>query len=187
MALGALAAVVVGASVAFAVPKKFVSGEPLKAADLNVNFDDIEERLAALETPEVKSDVVVFSNNAYSSAQGAFTHVPYKTVANDSLGEWTAATGVFTAKTAGRYVLCAGGYTTNHSVVFELDSFINNTRYHAFTLSQDQPNNGVFAQGCDLVALSVGDTLDVRVYQNTVASASFGDAAYWNTLTIRAL
>lgn len=186
MLLGAVAVAGLGASVAVAmVPHQFAAGQLLKASDLNENFDDLDARLAALEAP--KSDVIVVGSPGYTAAMGAFTHVPYMNVASDAAGEWDAATGKFTADASGRYLVCAGGYTPNHTVVFELDTFVNDVRSQAFALSQDLPNNGVFASGCGTVTLAAGDKLDVRVYQNNVASAGFAGATYWDTLSIRRL
>lgn len=48
-ALGLATAAALATSVAMAVPVQFSANTPLKAADLNTNFADLEERLAALE------------------------------------------------------------------------------------------------------------------------------------------
>ena len=100
MLAGAVAVAALGASVAVAmVPHTFAAGQTLKASDLNENFTDLDDRLKTLES--AKTDVTVFGTTGFASALGAFTRIPYTTVALDALGEWDSATGKFIAKEAG--------------------------------------------------------------------------------------
>jgi hypothetical protein len=62
--IGILAAVLVGAgAVAFAsVPHSFTTGDTLQAADLNANFDALDQRITALEAKAVPIQTVILQD-----------------------------------------------------------------------------------------------------------------------------
>lgn len=129
-----------------------------------------------LTMQQVSSDVYVESIGSFAVTNTTFTRVPYAVVVYDAQHGYDAGTGVFTAPEAGDYHVCA---SLRSPVPFELDVFIGGKREKALTYA------GVGGAACRVLRLKSGDTVDLRVYQDSGSTATFSDDPRWDWLTIR--
>lgn len=195
-----VAAIVAG--VAVGVPKKFVAGAKLTAADLNANFDDIDGRLATLETNGADLDHRVTDLEGQKtriSVQGyaagaipnqTFTKVKYATEEYDDLGEFDPATSTFTASVAGDYEFCSAAYITvpaGSVATFEIDLFIDGVRDNPSFAVMPHGTTATAGAGCQTVRLAAGAKVDLRLWQPSGASASFVSDGFWDYLRINRL
>jgi len=125
--LGLAGALAAGAALAD-VPDTFVAGQTLKAADLNLNFNEIEIRLATTEsglaavedTLAPSSSVAMGNPGTFNVTSQVFTKVAYSIVLYDELDEFDELLSRFTATKTGDYLICASQRAAP-SVPFELD------------------------------------------------------------------
>mgnify|MGYP000051505019 CR=1 FL=1 len=166
----AAVALAAGATVALAdVPKTFVAGQTLKAADLKENFDALDAR-----TESVAARVTGMS----SSIGTADSVLLFSSKDYDTHDAYDVATGGFTAPVAGRYRACSFllGPPLNWTVGanFALKLFKNGTKVEdiASTYTQSAyPGGRLTANGCSSsVQLDAGDVIDLRAFQVTAAA-----------------
>ncbi len=183
---GSLAlAAALSAGVAVALPKTFAAGEVLKAADLNANFGELEQRITSLEAPRTRI-VADEGGVATVAATSAFTRVNFNAT-EDDLGEWDQAQSRFVPEMAGSYLVCASVFAAlGSNAHVELDLFVNDERYLGFSASQ-QVAATTAIPGCTIASLDAGDVVEIRVFQNQGSPLDLLSSLDWHWLRINRL
>jgi hypothetical protein len=117
-------------------------------------------------------------------ANNTWTDIIYNEETVDTLGEYNTSTGIFTAKDAGVYIVIAKVHWINRNAnVSYYISLSKNNNYTPGNMKrfadQINANNGNSSQSVtaifDLVA---GDTMRVKVYQNSGGNETIDAEAY---------
>jgi hypothetical protein len=176
-----LAGVVAGGLCGVAVaslPHTFVAGETLTADNLNSNLTALDQRLAAVESSVTTLNQAHFpsafsASTEQSLAVGNPTIVVFDKVAFDLASEYNAATGGFTAKQAGTYLVTCGmefvtptanGYFA--AIVYKNGNMPAN-QVSTSVLQVPATPTGVTPQTTFLIQLAAGDTLTCTGAQNS--------------------
>ncbi len=130
---------------------------------------------------------------AQSMANVVFTKVIFNTEVFDNLGEYDDSTGAFTATYAGYYQVNAAVLSANVAwaavEIWQIALFKNGTEY----------SNGYFNQIAaavtsqrhsilsDIIYLTAGQSIDIRVYHNQGASVNTHTSADYNYFSVHRL
>lgn len=128
---------------------------------------------------------------AQSVPNGVKTTILYDTEVQDVLSEYDTSTGVFTAKYAGSYTLCAGVLLTSAAwssgeyimlciSINSTVSTINGPRSIAWSSDTVYLSNSITRK----VILDAGDSVEIQVLQNQGAAVDIYANAGYNWLTI---
>ncbi len=131
----------------------------------------------------ISSGVSVIDFSAvFVASQHTFVRVRYGGAElYDLQNEFDTTTGVFTAKSAGRYHVCASVIRPAGVAVYEIDVFINGVRNRGIASGG---GSAPAISGCRTVQLEVGTTLEIQVYHDAAATQTFNQDTFWNWLTI---
>jgi hypothetical protein len=181
-----LAGVVAGGLCGVAVaslPHTFVAGETLTADNLNSNLTALDQRLAAVE-----SSVTTLNQAHFPSAFRAYTEqaqavanptiIVFDKVDFDLASEYNPATGGFTAKQAGYYLVTCGlvfaspsanGYFA--AIVYKNGTAVANEASISVSQASATPISAT-PQTTALIQLAANDTLTCAGAQNSGANQS---------------
>jgi hypothetical protein len=140
---------------------------------------------------DAASHVRATSNAGQSFDHNTITVVLYEDEDYDTLEEYDAATGVFTARQAGPRLVCAGilfAATTAWAATEEswLAAYKGGALYTVLDREVDHTsaNNTLHLAGSAVVNLAAGDALDVRAFQFTGGALALVASGVYNVLTI---
>jgi hypothetical protein len=123
-----------------------------------------------------KTAVAVEGTSTFDAAMSTYARVAYTTVAYDDRGEFDPSTSRFTASHAGDFQVCAS--LAIPGVRFELDLFVNGAEEKAL-------GGGItVADGCRVIRLAAGDTVEIWMFQISLATATVSNDPNWNWLGI---
>ncbi len=130
---------------------------------------------------------------AQSMANNTFTKVIFNTEVFDNLGEYDHTTGVFTATNAGYYQVNAS--TMSASVAWDALEVWNTNLYKNGALYSRGYFNQISASGTsirqstlsDLIYLTAGQFIDIRVYQTQGAAVNINANATFNYFSVHRL
>jgi hypothetical protein len=178
-----LALVLGGGAVAWAAGLVVWSdGQTLKAADLNGNFNYLEGQIAGdgglqARITELEGEVhpaSAFRANRASqlSLTNEETQVPFDNVLFDLANEYDAATGVFSPKNAGIYLIkCSFFYTaTTPNTTFSAVLFNNAGELDGTDLQSSVSGENIVTSVTTVAKLSAGDSVTCYTLQQTTVS-----------------
>jgi hypothetical protein len=185
---------VLGASVALsAPPHAFQSGAVLKAADLNENFKDADDRITALEGDLTTANAAItaleakthdpsafraFRTTAQNIPHGTPTKLVFDSELFDLANEYNPTTGFFTAASAGTYLVhCAMWLISPAGAgpVWAITVDKNGTQL-ASSDWQSAAAKGFTPAIDGLIHLNAGDQISCVLYQDTGATQSTNPA-----------
>ena len=173
--LGIPAFVLSVAAVAFAAPLHvWATGDTLQATDLNGNFSNLQGQISTAtfgtRTPSAFSAGLA---TAKSIPSGVATLVAFDTVYFDLASEYSTATGVFSPKAAGVYLVSCTVEFPNPGPGGPYDSEIFIRVNAGDALAADLPmtiGSASSPTGTVLVQLAAGDSVTCLAYQSTGAA-----------------
>jgi hypothetical protein len=168
------AALVVGsaATVWATVPNTFASGDVLSAQKLNDNFSYVEGEITT-PTLSPRTPSAFHANLTNATSVTGVTTVVFNQVGFDLASEYNPATGTFTAKNGGIYVInCSVYFTSNGTAstwVVELSknasTFLAYSEIHSSTSTGDV--GSITPHATTIVQLNAGDAVTCGASQYT--------------------
>jgi hypothetical protein len=128
-------------------------------------------------------------STSFSVPNNSETIFPYTTEEFDIYSEYEPTTGVFTAKRAGKYLVTATMMWTINSIAAGEIRYIKlslngSSKLIAWEQQQASSNRYVTNQSTTTLNLNVGDTIDVRLYQNSGSAKDTHSDNSYNALSI---
>ncbi len=130
---------------------------------------------------------------AQSMANGVFTKVIFNTEVFDNLGEYDNTTGVFTAIYTGYYQVNASAMSANIAwaagQIWQCALFLNGTEYSNGYFNEITASNTTLLHSTlsDIIYLTAGQSIDIRVYQDQGAPVNIHNSADYNFFAIHRL
>lgn len=120
---------------------------------------------------------------------GTFSVIKFNNVVTDSQLEYSAATGVFTAKSAGIYLVSSQVHTEGMTdgCDFAVSIFVNGTetkRLAEQLLRIPAPHGGAGTGGMTLLALNANDQVTIQVYMSAASSPYADGVVFLNYMSI---
>jgi hypothetical protein len=140
-----------------------------------------------LTTPSQVSFKAYLSSNINPS-KGTNVTVPYNIEEYDTQGNFSTSTYKFTAPVAGKYLFTVNfnAYSLDDTAYLRVMLLINSASVRTLFLFQNMPtgNTGdVNVSGADILNLSAGNTVEVRVYTDGSGTFGMSQALDWNSFS----
>ena len=160
---------------------------PLSLSARESNNDFVLSPAGILTTPSQVSFKAYLSANVNPS-KGTNITIPYNVEEYDNQGNYSTSTYKFTAPVAGKYLFTVNfnAYSLDDTAYLRVMLLINASSVRTLFLLQNMPtgNTGdINVSGADILNLSVGTTVEVRVYTDGSGTFGLSQALDWNSFS----
>ena len=160
---------------------------PLSLSARESNGDFVLSPAGILTTPSQVSFKAYLSSNVNPS-KGTNITVPYNVEEYDTQGNFSTSTYKFTAPVAGKYLFTVNfnAYSLDDTAYLRLMLLINASTIRTLFLLQNMPtgNTGdINISGSDILNLSAGNTVEVRVYTDGSGTFGLSQDLIWNSFS----
>jgi len=121
---------------------------------------------AGQSIPNTTSTIVSFNSEDYD------TDTIHDNVTNNSR---------LTCKTAGKYIVFAGGRWASHNTGLREFHLLKNGAYAAYIIVATVPGSSMYMEITVILNLAVNDYMELRVYQNSGGALGFGGATIYQS------